>query len=219
LVIIADIYYLITPDNICVAPTTGDLFLCEDGSGTPEYVVGVNQRGELYRFAANAANGQQRTIGAVRVVLEPKPGLPTDPEDVEAFIDIFTDISGLFVINNESGWYEGWMIHDLRVPRVATPRADGSARFGTMTAADAAAIASIGNHHNNPGSLFTLDGKAVRRPSTEDSFPSQQSNLVPISLSMGAYNSCRRAIVTLTGNSTSIRTGYFPSTSCHSLAA
>src|SRR5256712_5470822 len=45
------------------------------------------------------------TIGAVRVVLEPKPGLPTDPNDVRAFIDIFTDISGLFVINNESGWY------------------------------------------------------------------------------------------------------------------
>ncbi len=40
------------PDNICVAPF-GDLFLCEDGSGT-EYVVGVNKEGELYRFAANA---------------------------------------------------------------------------------------------------------------------------------------------------------------------
>jgi uncharacterized protein len=49
---------LAAPDNICVAPTTGDLFLCEDGSGT-EYVVGVNQRGELYRFAANAANGSE----------------------------------------------------------------------------------------------------------------------------------------------------------------
>lgn len=49
---------LAAPDNICVAPTTGDLFLCEDGSGT-EYVVGVNGRGELYRFAANAANGSE----------------------------------------------------------------------------------------------------------------------------------------------------------------
>lgn len=49
---------LAAPDNICVAPATGDLFLCEDGSGT-EYVVGVNQRGELYRFAANAANGSE----------------------------------------------------------------------------------------------------------------------------------------------------------------
>lgn len=42
------------PDNICVAPF-GDLFLCEDGSGS-EYVVGVNTKGELYRFAANALN-------------------------------------------------------------------------------------------------------------------------------------------------------------------
>ncbi|HKQ33016.1 MAG TPA: hypothetical protein VJV40_07410, partial [Thermodesulfobacteriota bacterium] len=72
--------------------------------------------------AANAANHQLPTIGSVRVVLEPKPGLPTEPDDIEAFIDIFTDISGLFVINNESGWYEGWMIHDLRVPEAAPPR-------------------------------------------------------------------------------------------------
>jgi len=45
------------PDNICVAPF-GDLFLCEDGSGT-EYVVGVNTYGELYRFATNALNGSE----------------------------------------------------------------------------------------------------------------------------------------------------------------
>jgi len=53
--------------------------------------------------AANAANGGLPTIGAVRVTLEPKPGLPTDPNDPRAFIDIFMDFSGLFVINNESG--------------------------------------------------------------------------------------------------------------------
>jgi secreted PhoX family phosphatase len=40
------------PDNITVAPF-GDLFICEDGTGV-EYVHGVNQRGELYQFAANA---------------------------------------------------------------------------------------------------------------------------------------------------------------------
>ncbi len=45
------------PDNITVAPF-GDLFLCEDGSNT-EYVIGVNQQGELYRFAANAINGSE----------------------------------------------------------------------------------------------------------------------------------------------------------------
>ena len=57
--------------------------------------------------AANAANGGLPTIGAVRIALEPKEGLPTDPNDPGAFIDIFMDFSGLFVINNESGWYEG----------------------------------------------------------------------------------------------------------------
>ncbi|MBD2166584.1 DUF839 domain-containing protein [Calothrix membranacea FACHB-236] len=45
------------PDNITVAPF-GDIFLCEDGSNT-EYVIGVNQKGELYRFAANAINGSE----------------------------------------------------------------------------------------------------------------------------------------------------------------
>src|ERR1700746_3028850 len=73
------------------------------------------------------------TIGSVRLVLEPKPGLPTDPNNVRAFIDVFTDISGLFVINNESGWYEGWMIHDVSVPAVDPhARRDGHARFGAI---------------------------------------------------------------------------------------
>jgi secreted PhoX family phosphatase len=48
---------LAAPDNVCVAPF-GDLFLCEDGSGS-EYVVGVNTDGELYRFAENALNGSE----------------------------------------------------------------------------------------------------------------------------------------------------------------
>ena len=52
---------LAAPDNICVAPF-GDLFLCEDGSGT-EYVVGVNRNGDLYRFAANAI-GSSELAGA-----------------------------------------------------------------------------------------------------------------------------------------------------------
>jgi hypothetical protein len=149
-------------------------------------VPGVNDH--AIPTAANGANGQRRTFGAVRVVLEPKPGLPTDPNDVESFIDIFTDIDGLFVINNESGWYEGWMIHDLVVPSVAHPRPDGHAAFGTMTSADAYAIAAIGHHHNVPGKTFTVDGDEERLPSAKDRFPEKQSNLVPIFLSMGAYN-------------------------------
>jgi hypothetical protein len=138
--------------------------------------------------AANAANHQLPTIGAVRVVLEPKPGLPTDPTDPEAFIDIFTDLSGLFVINNESGWYEGWMIHDIHVPTVAPARDDGHARFGKITSADAAAIAAMGTHNNVPGKVFTVDGNEVRFPSAQDHFPDKVSNTVPVTLSMGAYN-------------------------------
>jgi hypothetical protein len=134
------------------------------------------------------------TIGSVRLVVEPKPGLPTDPNDVRAFIDVFTDIHGLFVINNESGWYEGWMIHDLRVAPTATPLAGGRVPFGTITAADAAAIAAIGGHHNsNPGEIFTVDGNPVRFPSASDHFPDRQTNVVPIQLSMGAWNTLQQS--------------------------
>src|SRR4029450_6371165 len=122
------------------------------------------------------------------LALEPKPGLPTDPNDPGAFIDNFTDICGLFVINNESGWYEGWMIHDLQVPSVASPRQDSHAQFGTMTTEDAALLAAIGSGHNVPGALFTTDGNAVHFPSATDHFPDIQTNVVPIQLSMGAYN-------------------------------
>src|SRR6058998_3337600 len=80
---------------------------------------GVNDHVQL---TATGTNCGLPTIGTVRVVLEPKPDLPTDPNDPRAFIDVFTDISGLFVINNESGWDEGWMIHDLNVPNIAPPR-------------------------------------------------------------------------------------------------
>ncbi len=79
---------------------------------------GINDKAML---TATGPNCGLPTIGSVREVLEPKPGLPTDPNNVRAFIDVFTDVSGLFVINNESGWYEGWMIHDLRVAPVGPP--------------------------------------------------------------------------------------------------
>jgi hypothetical protein len=42
------------PDNVVVAPT-GDLFLCEDGSGT-DFIVGVSPNGTAYRFARNRLN-------------------------------------------------------------------------------------------------------------------------------------------------------------------
>src|SRR6201993_2856146 len=103
---------------------------------------GINDQVQL---TATGGNCGLTTVGAVRVVLEPKPGLPTDPNNPRAFNDVFTDISPLFVINNESGWYEGWMIHDLTVPDVnPTPRTDGHAQFGALLPADAAMLKQMG---------------------------------------------------------------------------
>jgi hypothetical protein len=152
---------------------------------------GVNDHVQL---TVTGGNCGLPTVGAVRVVLEPKPGLPTDPNNPRAFIDVFTDISGMFVINNESGWYEGWMIHDMTVPSVnATPRKDGHAQFGAILPADAAALKAMGTGNNVPGATFTADGNTVRPPSASDHFPDVQTNLVPIYLSMGAYNSLQQS--------------------------
>lgn len=142
------------------------------------------------------ANCNLSTIGAVRLALEPKAGLPTDPDDPRAFIDVFTDIRSLFVINNESGWYEGWMIHDLRVAAVAPPNSHGHARIGMITAEDAKLLALMGQGNNAvAGRFFTVDGRAPRLPSHNDHFPDHVSNLVPIQLSMGAYNALQQSDV------------------------
>jgi len=45
------------PDNVGVAPS-GDLYLCEDGSGE-QFVVGVSPEGELFKFARNAKNNSE----------------------------------------------------------------------------------------------------------------------------------------------------------------
>lgn len=148
-------------------------------------IPGVN---DTAMKTATGANCGAPTIGSVRLVVEPKPGLPTSPHDPRAFIDVFTDIAGLFVINNESGWYEGWMIHDLRVPPVTQRDAKGRVPFGTITPEDAAFLRAMGSGHNLPGEVFTVDGNAPYPPATTDRFPGRQSNLVPIQLSMGAYN-------------------------------
>ena len=141
---------------------------------------------------ATGPNHDLPTIGSVRLVLEPKPGLPTDPHDVGAFIDVFTDVSGLFVINNESGWYEGWMIRDVPVPQVAPPRNDGSgnAQYGTITQADAIAIKALGSHNNVPGNFFTFDGNAPRFGSLDDKFPdpARTPNILPFPVSLGTFN-------------------------------
>ena len=156
-------------------------------------IPGVNDAAQL---SVTGGDCGLPTVGAVRVVLEPKPGLPTDPKDPRAFIDVFTDISPLFVINNESGWYEGWMIHDVTVPPTAAPRKSGHAQFGTITAQDAVQLKAMGHHHNvysAEGTIFTVDGNDVRSPSKSDHFPDKQSNTVPIHESMGAYNSFQQS--------------------------
>jgi hypothetical protein len=152
---------------------------------------GVNDHVQL---TATGANCGLPTIGTVRVVLEPKPDLPTDPNNPRAFIDVFTDISGLFVINNESGWYEGWMIHDLAVAPVnATPRRDGHAQFGAILPADAAILKRMGNGNNAPGNVFTVDGNPAHVPSVSDHFPDRQSNVIPLYVSMGTYNALQQS--------------------------
>jgi len=156
-------------------------------------VPGINDT--AIATGANAANGGLPTIGAVRLALEPKPGLPTDPNDPRAFIDIFTDISGLFVINNESGWYEGWMIQDIPVPAAAPPRADGTAQFGSMTAEDATELAARGDGNNVPGNVFTVDGKAARFPAAGDRFPDIGKNTIAHPVSMGTYNALQQSDV------------------------
>src|SRR5882724_7985540 len=154
-------------------------------------IPGVNDTAML---TATGADCGLPTIGAVRVVLEPKPDLPTDPNDVRAFSDVFTDVSVLFVINNESGWYEGWMIHDLVVAPVnPTPRPDGHAQFGTILPADAAALQAMGSGHNVPGHIFTSDGNPPHFPSPADHFPDRQTNVVPLQLSMGAWNTLQQS--------------------------
>jgi hypothetical protein len=151
---------------------------------------GINDQAQ---FTATGANCGLPTIASTRLVVEPKPGLPTSATDPRAFIDIFIDISGLFVINNESGWYEGWMIHDLRVANVEVPLSDGRPKFGTITADDAAQLAEMGTGNNVPGNFFTVDGKAPHFPSASDHFPDKVTNVVPLQLSMGAFNALQQS--------------------------
>jgi hypothetical protein len=132
---------------------------------------GVN---DTVQLTATGGDCGLPTVGSVRVALEPKPGLPTDPTDPHAFIDVFTDVGPLFVINNESGWYEGWMIHDLVVPATAPPRRNGHAQFGMITEEDAEKLWKMGHHNNVAGAFFTTDGNAVHFPSKSDHFPDIQ---------------------------------------------
>lgn len=154
-------------------------------------ITGIN---DGTKPTATGPNGNQSTIGAVRVVLEPKPGKPTDPNDVRAVVDVFTDVSGLFVINNESGWYEGWMIHDVKVPAVDPMCHMGmSPRFGLISPADAQALAALGAGNNVIGNFFTVDGNTPHFPAASDVFPAVQTNTVGFPVSLGTFNASQQS--------------------------
>jgi hypothetical protein len=153
-------------------------------------IPGVNDTAMRTVFGANCG---LPTIGSVRLEVEPKPGLPSDPDDIRAFIDVFTDIRGLFVINNESGWYEGWMIHDLQVANAAACDGSGHPQFGTVSPDDAKLLAAMGAGNNVPGNMFTRDGMVPHLPSPSDHFPDKVSNVVSLQLSMGAYNALQQS--------------------------
>ena len=161
------------------------------------------------------------TIGAVRLVVEPKKVpkvLPTDPNDPGAFIDIFTDISGLFVINNESGWYEGWMIHDLRVADIEKPRSDGHAQFGKITREDAEKLAMMGAQNgkpgnNTPGNFFTIDGEAPHFPRKSDHFPINKRMWCRFNSVWVLTTHSSKVMLIVTGSSITPRTGSIPSMS------
>ncbi len=134
-------------------------------------------------------------MGAIRVVVEPKVGLPTDPNDPGVAADIFTDVSGLFVINNESGWYEGWLIREIRVPPVsANRRPSGRALYGTMTPEDAAANAAKGTGNNAVvGRFVSTDGNAARLPAIGDVAPNNVGNTIPFPVSIGTFNASQQS--------------------------
>jgi len=95
---------------------------------------------------------------------------PTDPTDPRALHRRLHRHLRLFVINNESGWYEGWMIHDVTVPR-STPLRDLTGR--PALARSCPAIGSpqdMGTGNNVPGNTFTVDGKKTRLPAPPIAF-------------------------------------------------
>lgn len=71
-------YYLLTTHGFETNPFTA-LF------------AGINDTAQL---TATGFDCGLSSFGAVRLVVEPKPGLPTDPNDVHAFIDVFTAEEG-----------------------------------------------------------------------------------------------------------------------------
>ena len=51
----------------------------------------------------------------------------------------------------------------------------------------------MGAHNDVPGNTFTTDGNAPHFPGPDDHFPDSQTNVVPIQLSMGAWNTLQQS--------------------------
>src|SRR5438445_12171107 len=87
------------------------------------------------------------------------------------------------------------MILELKVAEVAAAGSDRHSSFGTIRQADADALRAVGSGHNIAGRYFTTDGNAVHFPAATDRFPTSQTNVVSIFLSMGAMNAMQQSDV------------------------
>src|SRR5215813_12956796 len=54
-------------------------------------------------------------------------------------------------------------------------------------------VKRMGTGNNVPGNIFTVDGRDPHFPSASDHFPDVQTNVVPLYLSMGAYNALQQS--------------------------
>lgn len=148
-------------------------------------IPGVNDK-------ATPTAGGPGTTGLVRMAIQRKPGLPTNPDDPRTQVSVYLDVAGLKSIKAEGGNYELQLWYDSHVPPVGPARPDGTASFGTITSEDARILAAMGTGNNVPGNVFTLDGKAPRYPSPDDVWPGKISNVVPFPINAGAFNTLRQ---------------------------
>src|SRR5437773_55293 len=91
------------------------------------------------------------------------------------------------------GGSEGSLIHDLVVGPIAPPRPDGRAQFAAIPERHAEMLKKRGTGNNVPAHVFTVDGRAPHCPGASDRFPSRQTNIVPLHVSMGTYNAMQQA--------------------------
>ncbi|HVY44686.1 MAG TPA: hypothetical protein VHB21_02360, partial [Minicystis sp.] len=166
------------------------------GPGVASFAVYEDGATELgrslaLRAAVRAARGELRVASAL-----PETGQQQEGSDV------FVDVCGLAPIHAESGFYEAWLVHLVRVPDVAPPDADGHAAWGAITQADADALASMGRGANVPGAVFTRDGNGVDGPELQrGAQPVEDADGAPVDLfdarvlavpvSLGAFNTLR----------------------------